>query len=287
MGATPQPHAGTRRGGAGPGLQTPPPLPGRPATPGTARRAGDVAHARRLLVRQPPVPWDPRGRGSGMLSGLAAGQRAPPPTVSPSPRAARGARWRRAPASRGISPPARPPRGPEQLSPARPRATPDRAGAGVRRLAQRGLTFSDVSLFSASAFGPEWPALRKEKTHINGRADRPQGPRGREERTPRATHLSGSSSRRSGSGEGGFAAAAASAAATREPSRDAATTRSAGQEEAGTAPAPPPQLPLQLGAQQDPPPAGPAPAPPPPTRWGPDPPRCPSRATRTHLHPPA
>lgn len=71
-------------------------------------------------------------------------------------------------------------------------------------LAPRGLTFSDVSLFSASAFGPEWPALGEEETYINGRAGRPAGPRGREEGTPWATHLSGSSSRRGGRRAGGL-----------------------------------------------------------------------------------
>lgn len=65
------------------------------------------------------------------------------------------------------------------------------AAEELKELSAEAPAFSDVSLFSASAFGPEWPAL------------------------------SGNSSLRGGSGAGGFAAAAAAAAAaaTREPSR--------------------------------------------------------------------
>lgn len=137
--------------------------------PGQLGEQGEGAHAPRLLARPPltaAATGGRRGLGSGDVPpagrGLAC---APPPPSRPSPRAARGARRRRAPASRGISPPARRLQESGQLSPARSQATPDRAGTGVWGLALCGLTFSDVSPFSASAFGPEWPALRKEDTH--------------------------------------------------------------------------------------------------------------------------
>lgn len=81
--------------------------------PGQLGEQGEGAHAPRLLARPPltaAATGGRRGLGSGDAPpagrGLAC---APPPPSRPSPRAARGARRRRAPASRGISPPARPP----------------------------------------------------------------------------------------------------------------------------------------------------------------------------------
>lgn len=155
--ATQQPHARTWRGEARESAVSAPPRKG-PRPPG--QLSAQEGCARRRL---PARPRRPRRRAHGTRGARRAGRRlarAPPP----GPPAGRAGGERRRP--RGAArPPARRSREYEQLSPARSRAAPGREGAGARGPAQRGLTFSDVSLFSASAFGPEWPALGKEKTH--------------------------------------------------------------------------------------------------------------------------
>lgn len=97
------------------------------------------------------------GRSQAAGPGRSSGTRGRAPLPHPSPAGAR----RAGAASRETHSP-RP--GDQEALPARSQATLSGAGRGRAR-APRGLTFSDVSLFSASAFGPEWPALRREKTH--------------------------------------------------------------------------------------------------------------------------
>ena len=210
-----------------PGASVPPrkgPRPqGQLCAQGVVRTPGAPSPAR-------PVSHGDREQGSSGNWPLLA--RARPSPVSPLPP---GLLLGVQAASTGVpgDQPALRPLGFGQL-PQRDRGLPTTVQGSRSARVQSGLTLSDVSLLSASAFGPEWPALGKEKRHINGRAGQSAGSRGWEEGSPRATHLSGSSSQRSGSGAGVFAVAVA----TREPSRAAASTRSASREEAGTAPAP-------------------------------------------------
>lgn len=104
-----------------------------------------------------------RGAGSSAEPGLLAGRwarsqlRNPRPRAPPPPLPLQGTQSRR-------RVPGDPRPGDREALPARPQATLGGAGR-CRARAPRGLTFLDVSLFSASAFGPEWPALRREKTH--------------------------------------------------------------------------------------------------------------------------
>lgn len=98
VGAGRQPHAAA-------GASAPPGKGLRP--PGTARRAGDRAHARHLLIRPPRRPRRLGSRGLGDGRGCSTrrprARARPSPAFRPSPRAARRARRRQAPASLGIS----------------------------------------------------------------------------------------------------------------------------------------------------------------------------------------
>lgn len=127
----------------------------RDADPGRGMRIGDAGHGARGTGRGVEC----RARAARRLTGQVA---APEPAAArPSPHPSPAGARRAGAASRETH---RPRPGDREALPARPQATFSEAGRG-RDQAPRGLTFSDVSLFSASAFGPEWPALGREKTH--------------------------------------------------------------------------------------------------------------------------